>query len=424
MLIGAIADDFTGASDIANTLAKGLGAEGGLKTAQYSGVPQEAAAGDIEAGVISLKSRSAPIEEAVEQSLEALKWFQAQGCQQIIFKYCSTFDSTPDGNIGPVAEALLAALGARSSIVCPAFPTAGRTIYNGHLFVFDQLLSESGMQHHPLTPMTDPDIRRWLSRQCTLSVGHIALPMVLAGPKAVKDQIEQCPDPLIVADAVTDQDLITLGAALKDAALITGGSGIALGLPRNFIRAGQAKGGGGHFMPVTGPEAILAGSCSGATRNQIELHAQTHPVLAINVPDVMAGKVTPETLCQFAQDHVGRAPLAYSSGDPEQVRAMQARFGREAVSNALDDLFAETASRLVAKGFRRIVVAGGETSGAVARAVAISQKAPAMNVGPEIDPGVPILSLGAQSPVAIALKSGNFGAPDFFSKALRMMEGA
>lgn len=423
MLIGVIADDFTGASDIANTLAKGVQPEGGLRTAQYPGVPTDPADASIEAGVVSLKSRSAPVQEAVRDSLDALVWLRAQGCKQIIFKYCSTFDSTPAGNIGPVADALAEALEATGIVVCPAFPTTGRTVYQGHLFVGDTLLSESGMQHHPLTPMTDPDLRRFLRLQTTAGVGHIPLSIISQGIEPTRDAINGGTDRYVVADAVSDADLLTLGAALADAKLITGGSGIALGLPRNLIAGRKPDARVAHAVHVSGPEAILAGSCSGATRNQVDLHAQAHPTLAIDVPGVMEGRVTVKTLVAFYDSNQGRAPLAYSSGSPDQVLALQSRYGREAVAEKLDNLFADTAKALISKGYRRIVVAGGETSGAVAQAVTEVLGAAAMTVGAEIDPGVPILTLGDGPSVALALKSGNFGAPDFFAKALQMMEG-
>ncbi len=423
MLIGVIADDFTGASDIANTLAKGVQPEGGLRTAQYPGVPTDPADASIEAGVVSLKSRSAPVQEAVRDSLDALGWLRAQGCKQIIFKYCSTFDSTPAGNIGPVADALAEALEATGIVVCPAFPTTGRTVYQGHLFVGDTLLSESGMQHHPLTPMTDPDLRRFLRLQTTAGVGHIPLSIISQGVQPTRDAITGATDRYVVADAVSDADLLTLGAALADAKLITGGSGISLGLPRNLIAGRKPDARVAHAVHVSGPEAILAGSCSGATRNQVDLHAQAHPTLAIDVPGVMEGRVTVETLVAFYDSNQGRAPLAYSSGSPDQVLALQSRYGREAVAEKLDNLFADTAKALVSKGYRRIVVAGGETSGAVAQAVTEVLGAAAMTVGAEIDPGVPILTLGDGPSVALALKSGNFGTPDFFAKALHMMEG-
>ena len=426
MLIGVIADDFTGASDIANTLVKGVAGDGGLRTAQFAGVPRMQAEPAVEAGVISLKSRSAPVQNAVADSLRALDWLQAQGCEQIFFKYCSTFDSTRQGNIGPVAEALANALDAEGVLVCPAFPAAGRTVYQGHLFVFDKLLNESGMEHHPLTPMHDSDIRRWLSYQTTKQIGHLALTSVLGGPRearnALREQIAEGAQ-FIVADAVSESDLLVLGESVADGALITGGSGIASGLPLNFIRAGKARGDGIRFTAISGPEAILAGSCSGATRGQIALHARHHPTLAIDVPGVMSGSITAASLVDFILSNTGRSPLVYSSGSPEEVKGLQSEFGHEAVSAKLDALFAATARTLVQEGLRRIVAAGGETSGAIARAITDQLDLCAMEVGPEIDPGVPILTVGSDDPVALALKSGNFGTEDFFAKALKTMEG-
>nr|WP_321250676.1 3-oxo-tetronate kinase [uncultured Ruegeria sp.] len=422
MKIGAIADDFTGASDIANTLAKGVEPEGGLRTAQFPGIPTTPANEEIEAGVISLKSRTAPVEEAVADSLQALRWLKDQGCQQFIFKYCSTFDSTKEGNIGPVAEALANELSVQKVVFCPAFPTTGRTVFHGHLFVLGKLLNESGMENHPLTPMTDANIRRWLQHQTQEAVGSVSIDAVKQGPKAISDALQNANERFVIGDAISDEDLLAWGEALMDAKLVTGGSGIALGLPRNFIRRVSSKRGGSVFTGIAGPAAILAGSCSGATRGQIDVHAESNPTFAIDVPGVMSGDVTTQTLLDFFETHPGQAPLAYSSGSPDDVRAIQNKFGQEAVAEKLDNLFADTARELVDAGYKRLAVAGGETSGAVAKAVSEALGSPAMSIGPEIDPGVPVLRVGKAEPIALALKSGNFGSPDFFAKALRMME--
>lgn len=420
MLLGVIADDFTGASDIANTIAKGLPGQGGLRTAQFLGVPDRPAPASIEAGVVALKTRSVRVAEAVAQSLKALEWLRAQGCSQIVFKYCSTFDSTPEGNIGPVGEALAVALGVAGIIACPAFPTMGRTVHQGHLFVRDRLLSESGMEKHPLTPMTDPDLRRWLGRQCQAPVGLVPADVVRLGADAVAAALAAAAADgavLVIADAATDADLLALGEAAADAPLVSGGSGIALGLPANFIARGQAKGGLTDYRPVDGPEAILAGSCSGATLGQVEIHMRDHPSLRVHADAVMAGTVTPAEVAGFMLDQVGHAPLAYSSSPPEVISRMQSQYGREAVSQRIEMFFADVAVALRAGGVRRLVVAGGETSSAVAQALNLN----ALAIGPEIDPGVPVLSDDDHS-IALALKSGNFGAPDFFSKALARME--
>ncbi|WP_085026372.1 3-oxo-tetronate kinase [Ensifer aridi] len=422
MLLGVIADDFTGASDIANTIAKGLPGQGGLRTVQYLGIPAAAADPDIEAGVIALKSRSIDAAQAVRQSLEALKWLIDQGCKQIVFKYCSTFDSTPAGNIGPVAEALAEALGVKGVVACPAFPGAGRTVYQGHLFVKDRLLNESGLENHPLNPMTDADIRRWLRRQTVSDVGHVDITTVQSGSSAIEGALLRHGEEnhaLVIVDAITDDDLVAIGKAVVDHRLVTGGSGIAIGLSANFIARGLAKGEGSMTVGIDGPEAILAGSCSGATRQQVEVHKKDHPTLAIDVAGVMGGRVATSDLTSFLLANQGRAPLVYSSGTPDEVRAIQARFGREKVAEALDTLFADTARQLVDAGIRRLVVAGGETSGAVVSALDLG----ALAIGPEIDPGVPVLLSKGDKPVALALKSGNFGASDFFVKALERLAG-
>ncbi len=417
MLLGVIADDFTGASDIANTISKGVAPAGGLRTAQFLGVPKGAAAADIEAGVVALKSRTVSADGAVRESLRALEWLLAQGCRQIVFKYCSTFDSTPSGNIGPVGEALAAALGAKGVVVCPAFPGAGRTIYMGHLFVQDRLLNESGMQNHPLTPMTDPDIRRWLAQQTKSSVGHVGLSTVRKGKNDVSRALATTEDTLVIVDATSDEDLITIGSAIADHKLVTGGSGIAIGLPNNFIQRGLASGNSGGQVGVEGPEAILAGSCSGATRGQIDLHKRNHPTLAIDVDKVMSGATTPDDIVEFIKSNHGNAPLAYSSGTPDEVRQMQAKYGREEVAGKLDGFFADVARKLVQSGVKRLVVAGGETSGAVVSALDLG----ALTIGQEIDPGVPVLLSHGERPIALALKSGNFGSPNFFTKALERL---
>lgn len=423
MLLGVIADDFTGASDIANTLAKGLPGQGGLRTAQFLNVPRTKATGDIEAGVVALKSRSIPAAEAIAQSLAALRWLQDQGCRQIVFKYCSTFDSTPEGNIGPVAEALAAEFDVGGVVVCPAFPAAGRTVYQGHLFVQNRLLDESGLENHPLNPMTDPDIRRWLARQAKHPVGLIAWPSVRKGSAQIAAELGEAArrgERLVIVDALTEDDLVAIGRAGAGARLLTGGSGVALGLPGNFISTGEAKGEFPKAVGLKGPEAILAGSCSNATRGQIEHHKLSHPALAIDVDAVMRSAAGADDIVSFVLENQGRAPLVYSSDNPAQVKALQDRYGREKVAHTLDRLFADAARSLVRKGIRRLVVAGGETSGAVVSALDLG----ALTVGPEIDPGVPVLVSDGEAPIALALKSGNFGTPEFFSKALGKLAGA
>lgn len=424
MLIGVIADDFTGGSDVANTIAKGVEPEGGLRTALFAGVPSNDASKDIEAGVVALKSRSTDTSFAVSESCKALAWLLEQGCEQIIFKYCSTFDSTDAGNIGPVAEALADALNVHGVVVCPAFPGAGRTVYQGHLFVFDQLLNESGMQHHPLTPMTDPDLRRCLARQCHGQVGHIAKATVDQGGRSILEAIEKCRQDQVkfcVVDAISDQDLLTIGSALHKEKFITGGSGVAMGLPRNIHQSRGSRAIGMDWAPIPGPAAILAGSCSGATRAQIDEHARSHSCLNVDVSKVMSNELTANDLLDFFTANSDAEPLVYSSAEPEEIKRTQMLLGKERVSNGLDKLFSDTAQLLVAGGYQNIIVAGGETSSAVAQSLSKLLNCEAMWIGPEIDPGVPILRFDVDRPVNIALKSGNFGSVEFFSKSLSLM---
>jgi 3-dehydrotetronate 4-kinase len=356
----------------------------------------------------------------VAQSLAALQWLQAQGCRQIVFKYCSTFDSTPQGNIGPVGEALAKALDVRGVPVCPAFPGAGRTVFQGHLFVGDRLLSESSLATHPLNPMTDADIRRWLIQQSTEPVGLVPHQHVRRGVAAIRVELDQAAarsERLVIVDAISDEDLVALGEACADFKLVTGGSGIALGLPRNLIAQGLVTGQRNGFTGVQGPEAILAGSCSRATLAQIDLHRRIHPALGVSVDAVIKDEVKPTDLVEFIRANEGQQPLVFSSDTPENVAACQARYGTEVVAHALERLFAQAARILVDNGLRRLVVAGGETSGAVVSALELQ----ALEIGPEIDPGVPVL-IDRNTSLALALKSGNFGGPNFFTKALAALE--
>ncbi|KGJ05424.1 Uncharacterized conserved protein YgbK, DUF1537 family [Paracoccus halophilus] len=415
MLLGCIGDDFTGSSDLGNTLVKA-----GMRTVQYCGVPQSPADPAVEAGVVALKSRSVPAAEAVALSLRALDWLRAQGCRQFLFKYCSTFDSTPAGNIGPVADALAKALGAAPVIFCPAFPAAGRTVFQGHLFVADRLLNESGMEAHPLTPMSDPDLRRCLAAQSGNGVGHLPAAQVWAGPQAARDRMmaeAHAGRPFVIADAIRDEDLMTLGRAAADLPLITGGSGIALGLPDNFRRQGLLAGNAESWRPQPGRSAVLSGSCSRATRGQVARHlANAQPALEVLADRVMTGEMTEDMAVGWALSQDG-LPLIYSSADPAAVSAAQARFGRDPLAHRLEEFFAETARRLVAGGVTRLITAGGETSGAVVEGLSLGR----LEIGPEIAAGVPAIRSG--NDLVLALKSGNFGDEDFFARADALLAG-
>ncbi len=411
MLLGCIGDDFTGSSDIANTLARG-----GMRVTQYCGTPDRAADPAVEAGIIALKSRTEPVADAVSKSLAAADWLLAQGCQQIVFKICSTFDSTPEGNIGPVAEALAKHIGENRVVVCPAFPATGRSVYNGHLFVNDQLLSESGMRNHPLTPMTDSDLRRWLGLQTSWPVEHINTKTVFEGPGAIAQELQSDRAAMIIVDAIRDDDLIAIGRAVEERKLLIGGSGIALGLPGNFQRKGLIARTKTQWSGSKGTGVVLSGSCSDATREQVTHYRNGHPSIAIDIDDLASGKTTADTVSAFLLENLDAAPLAFSSADPAVIARAQERYGRERSAAWVEQLFVDTARRLVAKGVTRIVTAGGETSGAVVEGLNIGQ----FEIGPEIATGVPAICNRDQG-LYLALKSGNFGQSDFFERALAVL---
>ena len=425
MKIGVIGDDFTGSSDIALMLAGPNGE--GLRTVQYVGVPDRPAEAGVEAGVVALKSRSIPKADAVRQSLEALAWLRAQGAERFLFKTCSTFDSTPEGNIGPVAEALIDALENREPVlVCPAFPATGRTVYRSHLFVNDDPLNESGLESHPLNPMTDANIARWLARQASGSVGRVTLPTVERRGGAVRAALVRERDAgrqLIVCDAVRDKDLLALADAIYGAephfALAVCGSGLALGIPALLAEAQRDK---RHaWEATTGPAIVLSGSCSNATRQQLRVHETAgHPVRRIDVDALIQGSSSTNELLDWAERHGDGLPVLATSDEPEAVRAVQKRHGRERAAEAVERMFGDLARTLVERGFRRFVCAGGETSGAIVTALGLD----ALEIGPEIDPGVPaVAARHGDARLGLALKSGNFGAPDFFVKAACMLGG-
>lgn len=420
MLIGCIADDFTGAGDIANILSRA-----GMRTRLFfSPIEGEAAPepGEYDAAVVALKSRSIPSQEAIDQSLDALRWLQAAGARQIVFKYCSTFDSTKSGNIGPVAEALADALDSSGVVVCPAFPQNGRTVYQGHLFVGDQPLDECGMQDHPVTPMTDADIRRWLQHQSRSSVGHIPIQTVHRGADAIAQALHSKAlegKRLVVMDAVTDDDVLAIGAAVRGARLVTGGSAIAMGLPGNFEQSELCGEFSASVSARHGPGIVLSGSCSRMTVKQVDLYRQSAPSFAVDIERLMQDQTVARDAEDFIAANMASCPLVYSTGSPEDVRRMHARFGAEAVSRRTEGFFGALASRAQNLGFERFVVAGGETSGAVVQALGLTS----LDIGPEICPGVPSLYAGPkQGGAAFALKSGNFGDEGFFAEALAILE--
>ena len=423
ILLGCIADDMTGATDLANNLVRA-----GMRVIQTIGVPEHPLATDTDAVVVALKSRTLPADEAIAQSLAALRWLQAQGAKQIYFKYCSTFDSTAQGNIGPVTEALMDALadmpGSDFTIATPAFPDNHRTVFKGHLFVGDVLLNESGMQNHPLTPMRDANLVRVLQAQCRRKVGLIDYQVVARGEAAIGQHIEQLRAQgvgLAVVDALSNDDLMRLGRALKDMPLITAGSGVAIGLPANF---GLTPSSTASALPkATGLQAVISGSCSLATNRQVQAFIQTgRPALEINPLQIIAQEsagqdVVADALAWATPLLVHGPVLIYSSADAAAVTTVQNQLGVHAAGAMVERTLAAIARGLVERGVCQLVVAGGETSGACVHALGITQ----MQIGSQIDPGVPWCH--AQTQVApqhglhLSLKSGNFGTDDFFTKA-------
>ena len=423
LFLGCIADDFTGATDLANNLVRS-----GMRVVQMIGVPGGALDTDADAVVVTLKSRTLPKNEAIAQSLDALRWLQAQGAHQVYFKYCSTFDSTPRGNIGPVTEALMDALasleGADFTIATPAFPDNQRTVFKGHLFVGDVPLNESGMQNHPLTPMTDSNLVRVLQAQCRRKVGLIDYKVVAQGESAIRARIGELRAQgvgLAIVDAISNDDLLRLGPALKGMPLVTAGSGVAIGLASNF---GIAPSTIASALPATtGLKAIVSGSCSLATNRQMRRFIETgNPAFGIDALQIAAGvDVTAQALAWAAPLLSQEPVLIYSTADSNAVKTVQGKLGVQQAGAMLEGALAAVARGLVELGVRQIVVAGGETAGACVQALDITQ----MKIGPQIDPGVPWCYAHTHAAPSVdlhlALKSGNFGTDDFFTKAFSML---
>jgi uncharacterized protein YgbK (DUF1537 family) len=416
--LGCIADDFTGATDLANNLVRA-----GMRVVQTIGVPDAPLAADVDAVVVALKSRTIPAAEAIAQSLEALQWLQAQGAQQIYFKYCSTFDSTPDGNIGPVTEALMDALESDFTIATPAFPDNGRTVFKGYLFAGNVLLNESGMQNHPLTPMQDANLVRVMQAQTKRPVGLIDYKTVAQGEAAIRERIAALRAQgvgVAVVDATSNQDLLLLGPALKGMPLVTAGSGVAIGLPANFglkpsVQASQ-------LPAAAGLQAVVSGSCSVATNGQVaHFESSGRPAFAIHPASLMNGQSDALVLqvLAWAAPHLKEGPvLVYSTAEPETVKQVQAQLGVAEAGALVEHALAAVARGLVDLGVKQLVVAGGETSGACVQALGIAQ----LQIGPQIDPGVPWCHApSGAGGLHITLKSGNFGTEDFFTKAFTVL---
>lgn len=411
--LGVIADDFTGASDIASFLV-----ENGLRTVQMNGVPARSLPPEVDAVVISLKSRSNPVEEAVSQSLAALRWLQAQDCAQFYFKYCSTFDSTAQGNIGPVTDALLDALGENFTVISPALPVNGRTIFNGYLFVGQVLLNESGMQNHPITPMKDANLPRLMDAQAKGKTGLVAYPDMARGAAHVRDclaALQSAGCRYAVADSVDNAQLAVLAEAAEGFKLLTGGSGLAAYLA---ARLSGGKRGDEAFVPPKGRGIVLSGSCSVMTNKQVAAYRQKASDLFVETERcVREGEAYVDELFAWAQSRQDEAlaPLLYATVPPEELKAIQERLGAAVASEAIERCFAQLAQRLQAAGVKHFITAGGETSSIVVQHLGVD----GFHIGRQIAPGVPWLRV-LDRDVYLALKSGNFGSEDFFAEAQAM----
>jgi uncharacterized protein YgbK (DUF1537 family) len=412
-LLGCIADDFTGATDLAGILRLN-----GMRTTVELGLP-ESAPTDVNAIVIALKSRSAPVENAVDSSLAALRWLRDQGCRRYFVKYCSTFDSTPRGNIGPVAEALMDELGVDFTIACPAFPENGRTVYNGYLFVGSALLEETSMRSHPLTPMTESNLVRLLQVQCKRTVGLIEYRTVHEGSKAIAQSIQEAQAAgieLAIVDATSDSDLRQIALACEGLVLWTGASGLAIGIAHLFRSRGLLDSSmNADTLPlVSGFSAVLSGSCSQTTQRQVAWMEKRVPTLRLDPLSLATDPDAAMKAAAWARSHMSETPILISAtGSADEVLGVQEKLGAVNAGRLVENCLAEIARLIVGSGVRRLIIAGGETSGAVVAALGIRR----LHMGPCIDPGVHWTVSESEPHLALALKSGNFGSDDFFEKA-------
>ncbi len=418
MRLGVIADDFTGAADIAGFLVKH-----GMGCTMFNGVPDSVPEALTEALVVSLKIRSCSPEEAVQKALSALAFLKEAGCTKFYYKYCSTFDSSKEGNIGQVTDALRKALGVELTLICPALPINGRTVYKGYLFVHDQLLSESPMRNHPITPMRDSKIERLMEGQFSGNSAHIFYHDIAQGSKHVRAVIEgyEAADKNIqylIVDVLTEEDLKTIAQATEGFSLVTGGSGLALGIAQlHTKRLGRPNEEMVSFVPKKGRSVIIAGSCSSQTNAQVAYYKDKAPSLRIDEGKCLHQKGYSGELAQWvlAQDQEGLAPMLYATRNPDELVEIKAKYGKEDVSAKIEEVIGCVTRILAFQGVKNFIVAGGETSGVVATTLGVSSYL----IGPEIDPGVSwVRSLDGT--MHLAFKSGNFGMVDFFEKAQEM----
>lgn len=418
VLLGCIADDFTGATDLASFLVKS-----GMRTVQLIGVPDSSIdLSEADAVVIALKSRTLPASQAIQESVAALEWLKQYQCEQYYFKYCSTFDSTKEGNIGPVTDALLDNLGEEFTIICPSLPVNGRTVYKGHLFVNDDLLHESGMQNHPLTPMTDANLMRVMASQARGKVGLVPFETISEGADRIKEAFTKLAQThrYAVVDTLSNDDLYSIGKACTNLTLLTGGSGLSVGLAKNFEDKGlfKIKDNSAELSKVEGDAVVLSGSCSVMTQKQVARFKENNLSKKISPLDIASGATVLEDYLSWFDEHRATGTVMfYATDTPENIKNIQAVLGVEKASDIVETFMADLVAALDNRGVTKFVIAGGETSGAVIKAL----KPTMLKIGASIAPGVPLAEMTGDTPKLVALKSGNFGDENFFEKALEMM---
>lgn len=417
--LGCIADDYTGATDLASFLVAG-----GLKTLQVNGIPSTEffdAIDDIDAVVIALKSRTSPVQEAVQQSLEALQFLRSLGCEKYYFKYCSTFDSSAKGNIGPVTDALLDALDETATVVCPALPVNGRTVYQGHLFVFDQPLHESPMKDHPLTPMRDSSVLRMMEAQSKGKTALVPYSLVAQGEEVIAQAFNKAKQEAnyVVVDALSQEHLAHMGKGLAQFTLMTGGSGLALGVSKLFEKqGGTLKKADDLVKAIDAPALILSGSCSAMTQKQVASYAAKHPCMSLDIDKLVSGEESVSDLLAWLEGVLDQSPLVAATAKPEVILRNQEKYGAQRVAELVENTLAELARQAQEKlGVRNFIVAGGETSGAVVKSLGVDS----FLIGKAIAPGVPVVQTLNLDPLNLALKSGNFGDEDFFFHAVEAL---
>ncbi|PHM35743.1 3-oxo-tetronate kinase [Xenorhabdus innexi] len=414
--LGVIADDFTGATDIASLMV-----QNGWQVALLLSIPDDSTfiPHDVDAIIISLKSRSCPVDESIEQSLKACRWLrQKANCSRLFFKYCSTFDSTIKGNIGPVTDVLMDELQIDLCLICPALPINGRTVVYGYLFVNGQLLNESDMQYHPINPMKDSNLLRLMEQQSRGTAGLVDINCVRQGELSIRDRLCQLRCKGIryaVVDTLLMDDLLLVAQAAHDMTLITGGSGLGGAIAR-YCSGGNSEKTSIKKLPLPRNRrmVILSGSCSVMTYRQVLEYKKIASTMELDIDKCINNPDYIHLLVDWIiqQPMKGLAPMLYTTRPPGVLKLTHNQYESFQVSKIIEQLFAQIANELRQKDFNTFIITGGETSGKVVQSLGINQ----VGIGAIIAHGVPWV-YDLQSDCWLALKSGNFGEVDFFHYA-------